>query len=171
MAAGSTSDATNLEINVNAGFLAQIMGKWGQSELVHVAGIGKLIVLGVLEAILSEVIYFEDCLDAIGVPQSRVELILESLRQGDALVTIQASEGDFEKVSEILCRHKPVDVESRAQQWRKRGWRGFDAMFDPYTVEEIIRKKRQYIPPRTNNRAECIDRVLQQYRVNAAQDS
>jgi hypothetical protein len=45
-----------------------------------------------------------------------------------------------------------------------RGWRGFDAMSDPYSVEEIIRKKRQYTPPRADDAEDCVNRVLQFYR-------
>jgi hypothetical protein len=165
------SEVTNLEINIFAGILRQLLGHWGQPKSVHVAGIGNLLVMGVFNHSTTKLEFFEASLGAIGVPPHRVELILESLRQGDALVCVCHSQGDPDSASSILCQYKPVDIEARVRQWRLRGWQGFDAMSDPYSVEEIIRKKRQYTPPRTDDVEDCVNRVLQFYHTTPAQDT
>jgi hypothetical protein len=167
----SVSDVTNLELNIFAGILRQLLGHWGQSRSVHVAGIGNLLVMGVLNQKMAELEFFEASLSAIGLPAHRIELILESLRQGDVLVCVHHSQGDISEASKILCQYKPIDIEARVRQWRLRGWQGFDQMSDPYSVEEIIRKKRQYTPPRTDDAEDCVDRVLQVYHTKSAQDT
>ena len=167
----STSDVTNLELNISAGIFRQMVGHWGKSTNVHVAGIGSLIVLGIFNEIVNRLNYFEASLAAMGIPSQHIELILESLRQGDAIVCVRVLKNNIDDASSILCQYKPVDLEARARQWRMRGWQGFDAMSDPYSVEEVIRKKRQYTPPRADDVEECMDRILQFYHATSAQDS
>ena len=170
-AQAAVSDLTNLELNIFAGILRHLTGHWNTSKKLHVAGIGNLIVLGIVNDMVVQQESFEAVLGEIGVSSQHIELILESLRQGDAIVIARVSKDGIDKASSILCQYKPVDIEARARQWRMRGWQSFDAMSDPYTIEEIVRKKRQYIPPRPDDVEECVDRVLQFYRVTTTQDT
>src|SRR3546814_11016039 len=38
-------------------------------------------------------------------------------------------------------RHDPVDIETRASQWRESGWTGFDAEAAPYAAAEMTRDR------------------------------
>ena len=171
MARGHISDGTNHEINVYAGLLTSILNQWNSSGHVRVAGIGKLYVVGLLDDMVNENRSFRVSLDVIGLPTFFRQWTLESLRQGDILVTVRVSESDAEEVASVLCAYKPIDIEAQAQQWRLRGWQGFDAMADPYSVEEIVRKKRQYRAPVNNDAQDCPKRVLRRYHIQEAQES
>ena len=49
-----------------------------------------------------------------------------------------------DRVSDILDRHAPVDVEERAESWRHAGWTRFDESAEPYTSPAFP----QAAPPR-----------------------
>ena len=40
--------------------------------------------------------------------------------------------------------HGAIDIERRAEQWRERGWTGFDTNAEPYTAEQIDRERGWY---------------------------
>jgi hypothetical protein len=48
------------------------------------------------------------------------------------LVTVRTDDALSDRVSDILNRHAPVDIEERAESWRQAGWRGFDERAEPY---------------------------------------
>jgi hypothetical protein len=48
------------------------------------------------------------------------------------LVTVRTDDALSDRVSDILNRHAPVDIEERAESWRQAGWQGFDERAEPY---------------------------------------
>ena len=48
------------------------------------------------------------------------------------MVTVRTDDALSNRVSDILNRHSPVDIEERAESWRQAGWKGFDERAEPY---------------------------------------
>jgi uncharacterized membrane protein len=61
-----------------------------------------------------------------GIRDQEAHLYAEGVRRGGALVAVKAEGGDRIRASELMNRHNPIDIEQRAVQWRKEGWKGFD---------------------------------------------
>jgi hypothetical protein len=78
------------------------------------AGVG-IVVGGLVGALVSA-----------GVPRDHADIYAEAVRRGGTLVIVRADNAVRDRVSEILNRHSPVDVEERAATWRLGGWKGFD---------------------------------------------
>ncbi|MBV8888347.1 MAG: hypothetical protein JO305_01620 [Alphaproteobacteria bacterium] len=67
-----------------------------------------------------------------GISREHADLYAEAVRRGGTLLTVRADDASQARVSDILERHNPVDVEERATGWRDEGWTGFDAAAAPY---------------------------------------
>jgi hypothetical protein len=61
-----------------------------------------------------------------GIRDQDAQLYAEGVRRGGALVAVRADGPDRIRAAELLKRHNPIDIEQRAAQWRKDGWKGFD---------------------------------------------
>lgn len=60
-----------------------------------------------------------------GVPEDDAHLLAEGVRRGATLLVVTARKDDqAAKAVEILKRHGAVDLEQRANQWRRLGWTG-----------------------------------------------
>ncbi|MFN8374778.1 MAG: hypothetical protein U0694_18100 [Anaerolineae bacterium] len=68
----------------------------------------------------------------LGVPSEYADYYSESVRRGSILLTVNAVGEDARDAANILMRHHPVDVQGRADDWRKEGWKGFDPNAEPY---------------------------------------
>jgi hypothetical protein len=68
-----------------------------------------------------------------GIPREHADIYAEAVRRGGTLVTVRVDDAMRDRVSDILSRHAPVDIEERAQSWRQAGWRNFDERAEPYT--------------------------------------
>lgn len=78
----------------------------------------------------------------LGVPEADADYYGESVRRGNALVTVTVdNDEDAETASNVLRRYNPVDVKNRASKWREAGWSGYDANAQPYTEEDLIRER------------------------------
>ena len=69
----------------------------------------------------------------MGVSQPDAEYYAEAVRRGGALVTVRADDARAERAADIMRAHGAIDIERRAEQWRERGWTGFDDKAQPYT--------------------------------------
>ena len=67
----------------------------------------------------------------------------EGVRRGDVLVTVKADNTQADRVCDIFDRHDAVDVDDRVQNWRNRGWGGWNDSAQPYSSEEL-RTERSY---------------------------
>ena len=67
-----------------------------------------------------------------GIPREHADIYAEAVRRGGTLVTVRTEDAFSDRVSDILNRHSPVDIEERAESWRQAGWRGFDERAEPY---------------------------------------
>ena len=70
-------------------------------------------------------------LTTIGVPEDEANLYAEGVRRGGALLALRADEGEAERAIAIMERHNPVDIDTRAAEWRQSGWTGFETEAEP----------------------------------------
>jgi len=68
-------------------------------------------------------------LTGIGVPEEEAHYYAEALRRGGILITVAAdSEAVAQTAVSVMKRHGAVDIDERATEWKKQGWKGrFDA--------------------------------------------
>jgi uncharacterized protein (TIGR02271 family) len=52
----------------------------------------------------------------------------EGVRRGGTVVTVNAPEGRFEEIADILESEGSADIDERAQTWRSEGWQGAPAI-------------------------------------------
>ncbi|WP_119458923.1 YsnF/AvaK domain-containing protein [Rhodospirillaceae bacterium SYSU D60014] len=76
-----------------------------------------------------------------GVPEEEAGYYAEGVRRGGTLVAVRADEADVDRAAALMERHDPVDIETRASQWRESGWTGFDAEAAPYTAAEMTQDR------------------------------
>ena len=81
----------------------------------------------------------------LGVPEDDAHSYAEGVRRGGTLVSVKLSESEATRVSDILERHNPVDVESRGSTWQQSGWnQQFDPQATPYQPSEIAAERDRH---------------------------
>lgn len=119
-------------------------------SLIPIPGIGPIVAAGPLAAALTGagvgavVGGLVGALTGIGVPEEHAGYYAEGIRRGGSLVIVKTDSTMLDRISSILNRHNPVDVEQRVSHWRQSGWSGFDASAKPYDVDMIARERDQY---------------------------
>ena len=75
----------------------------------------------------------------LGIADDEAEYYAESVRRGNALLTVSVeSESEAAKATDILRQFRPIDVKQRAADWReKEGWGGFDIEAEPYHKHDL----------------------------------
>jgi hypothetical protein len=126
-----------------AGLAASLMG-------LAIPGIGPIIAAGPIVATLSGAGVGAVAggliggLTDMGVSKSDAEYYAESVRRGGALVTVRADDTRADRAAEIMRDHGAVDIEQRAEQWRERGWSGWNEKAEPYTTADLDRDRDLY---------------------------
>ena len=84
-------------------------------------------------------------LTKLGVPEEEAHYYAEAVRRGGILVTVaadSAAQADLAVV--IMKRHGALDIDQRATEWKKQGWKGrFEAAEQP-AVETIRQEEAVY---------------------------
>jgi len=139
----ATGAVTGGVVGGAAGLAASLMG-------LAIPGIGPIIAAGPIVAALSGAGVGAVAggliggLTDMGVSKTDAEYYAESVRRGGALVTVRADDTRAERAAEIMREHGAVDIERRAEQWRQRGWTGWNDQAKPYTPEDIDRDRDLY---------------------------
>jgi hypothetical protein len=126
-----------------AGLAASLMG-------LAIPGIGPIIAAGPIVSLLTGAGVGAVAggliggLTDMGVSHGDAQYYAEAVRRGGALVTVRADDARAERAAEIMRNHGAVDIERRAEQWRQRGWSGFDEKAQPYTAEDLAREEDLY---------------------------
>jgi len=126
-----------------AGLAASLMG-------LAIPGIGPIIAAGPIVATLSGAGVGAVAggliggLTDMGVSKGDAEYYAESVRRGGALVTVRADDSRADRAADIMRDHGAVDIDQRAEQWRERGWTGWDEKADPYTTADLDRDRDLY---------------------------
>ena len=82
----------------------------------------------------------------LGVPEEEAHTYAEGVRRGGTLVTATAdTDAMAERAAEIMRSHGAVDIDKRAESWRKAGWTGkwSDQQALPVVEEDLAVGKRQ----------------------------
>jgi uncharacterized protein (TIGR02271 family) len=58
------------------------------------------------------------------VPDADAHLYAEGLGRGHSILVIRAAAGEHDRVTEVLSRFNPIDIDDHATQWQKSGWSG-----------------------------------------------
>jgi hypothetical protein len=139
----ATGAVTGGVVGGAAGLAASLMG-------LAIPGIGPIIAAGPIVATLSGAGVGAVAggliggLTDMGVSKTDAEYYAESVRRGGALVTVRADDTRAERAAEIMREHGAIDIERRAEQWRQRGWTGWNDQAQPYTPEDIDRDRDVY---------------------------
>ena len=67
---------------------------------------------------------FWDSLRDLFLPDEDRYTYAEGLRRGGYLVSVNASDAEYERVLDILDDEGTIDIDERANSWRKEGWSG-----------------------------------------------
>ncbi len=70
----------------------------------------------------------------LGVDNEYAGYFAEAVRRGGTLVVAHAEDTWENQVREIMSRHDPVDISTRASEWRATGWTGFDESGSPHAT-------------------------------------
>ena len=79
-----------------------------------------------------------------GIPEQDAKHYAEGVRRGDVLVTIRTDEAHADRVCDVLDRHDAIDVDDRVENWRSRGWNGWNDSAEPYSSEELQTERTHY---------------------------
>ncbi len=85
----------------------------------------------------------------LGVDDEYAGYYAEGVRRGGTLVVAHAEDTWEDRIRDIMSRHDPVDVSTRASTWKEKGWSGFDEASKPYTREEVTTERAMYRTPDT----------------------
>jgi hypothetical protein len=74
----------------------------------------------------------------LGISDDEADYYAEAIRRGNAVVTVTAKdENQAALISDILRRYHPINLKRRADEWRQKGWQGFDPQAEPYKNEDL----------------------------------
>jgi hypothetical protein len=139
----ATGAVTGGVVGGAAGLAASLMG-------LAIPGIGPIIAAGPIVATLSGAGVGAVAggliggLTDMGVSKTDAEYYAESVRRGGALVTVRADDSRAERAADIMRDHGAIDIERRADQWRERGWKGWNDEAEPYTTADLDRDRDLY---------------------------
>jgi stress response protein YsnF len=68
----------------------------------------------------------------------------EGARRGGVLVTVNASGNRADQAVTIMRRHGVVDIDRRAQEWKRSGWTGYQASAGHLTAEQLRAERARY---------------------------
>lgn len=68
----------------------------------------------------------------LGVDEESANYYAEGIRRGGALVTVQADDTWADNAADIMNRYNPVNLDTKAAEWKTSGWQGFDENADAY---------------------------------------
>jgi uncharacterized membrane protein len=97
-----------------------------------VPGVGPVIAAGLLAAALTGAGVgavtggVVGALTEVGIPAEHVHYYSEGLRRGSVLVVVATADEMTELAITLLSHHHPIDLRTRAEEWRKDGWSNLD---------------------------------------------
>jgi uncharacterized membrane protein len=115
-----------------------------------IPGVGPIIAAGPIVAALTgagagaATLGILGSLADLGISESEAHNYAEGVRRGGTLVSVKLEEVEATRVSTILEKYNPVDIEQRGAAWRESGWTGFDSSAKPYDATEIAAERERY---------------------------
>ena len=109
-----------------------VLARWQFREFGPVVAAGALVATLAGAGVGAAVGGLVGALLEAGIPREHADIYAEAVRRGGTLVTVRTDDALSDRVTDILNRHSPVDIEERAESWRQAGWKGFDERAEPY---------------------------------------
>ena len=115
--------------------------------MLAIPGVGPVVAAGWLIATLSGAGVgaaaggLLGALGGAGVSKDQAHVYAEGVRRGGSLVTVRADGSRSTMIDEVLRRHDPVNVTSRADAYQSEGWSEFDHTSEPYTASDLERER------------------------------
>ena len=142
--AGSPSSGTSESSGAEAGAAIGAVVAGGAGLLaalgaLAIPGIGPVVAAGALVSTLAGAGVGAaaggvlGALIGAGISREHADIYAEAVRRGGTLVTVRSDDTNRDRVSDILGRHSPADVDDRASSWRSSGWTGFDPKAETYS--------------------------------------
>jgi hypothetical protein len=125
----STGAATGATVGTLVGGGAGLLAGLGS---LAIPGVGPIVAAGWLVAALTGAGVgaaaggLLGTLTGAGLSEEDAHVYAEGVRRGGNLVTVRADEVRATQAEEILARHGPVDVPTRAGEYRSGGWTRYD---------------------------------------------
>ncbi len=90
----------------------------------------------------------------LGVPDEQARVYAEGVRRGGTVLVYRAErDEDVQRVADVMARNGAVDIERRADEWRRTGWTGNERDKTMVSsVGEIMTKNPACCVPETNVR-------------------
>jgi len=79
-----------------------------------------------------------------GVSEEDAGVYSEGVRRGGSIVTVRTTAVSGAEIERILDQNS-IDPQSRAEAWRKDGWRQFDPAAAPMTSDQIKADRTRYL--------------------------
>jgi len=80
----------------------------------------------------------------LGVPEDDAHFYAEGIRRGGTLLTVHAEDNMLDKAVAIMNRYGAIDIDQRAENWRERGWTGYDEKAPPLQEQELHQERSFY---------------------------
>lgn len=89
-------------------------------------------------------------LTSIGVQDQDAGYYAEGVRRGGSLVVVKTDSMMQDRITQVLEKHHPVDVEQRVSSWRKAGFNSYDPKAPAYDTQQIAQERLRMgtTPPR-----------------------
>lgn len=121
---------------------AALLGAGGGFFVGMVTGVAPLLIAGSIGAIIgaasgASMVDISERLRKFEMTEEEGHFSAQSLKRGDALVTVTTTAENQTRAREILLAHQPSDLEERPRQWlMDEDAASIDPMIDPYVAEE-----------------------------------
>lgn len=139
--------ATGAGIGAVVGGALGITGILAGLGMLAIPGIGPILAAGPIAAALAGAGIgavtggLLGALVGMGIPEEHAHMYAEGVRRGGTLVTVTTDDAHAGPAADILNQHGAVDIDTRAAEWRQRGWSGFRHEAQPLTREEVTRER------------------------------
>lgn len=110
-----------------------------------IPGVGPIIAAGPIAATLTGAVVgaaaggIVGALAGWGIPEEEASYYAEGIRRGGTLVGVTVEESQVDRVTAIMNRFSPVDIQRRSSEWRSAGWTDFDPDADAYVRDTRMR--------------------------------
>lgn len=134
---------------VAGGAVGGVLGLVAGLTSLAIPGLGPIIAAGPIAAALAGAGIgavaggIIGALKNLGVPEEEAHYYAEGVKRGGTLVTVRApDDASAQRVAAVLRRHGAVDIDARAAQWQREGWK-HPTQAIPVVREDIAVGKRE----------------------------